>query len=273
MGNEKPNSEGVISKKKLVEALAEKIRNSKTVLIASIKGLPSAQFQEIKKKLRGKAEVRVVKKSAVLRAIEKVEKGAVQNLKEKIGADVALFFSELDAFELSGLLSENQSSTRAKAGDVAPEDIKIEPGPTSLIPGPAISELSSVGLKVAVEGGKIAIKQGATVVKSGGEINDKVAGVLGKLGIEPMKVGFEPIAAYDSASDRVFVGIKIDRKKALEELREALGKALGFAVNVEYFSKETIGYFIARAGVQEKALSALTERRSAEEGREEKKDE
>ena len=61
-------------KKKIVDELVKKMKNSKTVLIASTKGLPSGQFQEIKKKLRGKAEIMVAKKSLVLRAIGKVEK-------------------------------------------------------------------------------------------------------------------------------------------------------------------------------------------------------
>ncbi|MFC1682433.1 50S ribosomal protein L10, partial [Nanoarchaeota archaeon] len=40
-----------------VKELKELIKNKKTVLIASIKSLPGSQFQEIGKKLRGKAIV------------------------------------------------------------------------------------------------------------------------------------------------------------------------------------------------------------------------
>ena len=244
-------------KLKLVAELADKIKESKTVLIASTKGLPSSQFHEIKKNLRGKADIRVAKKSIVIRAIGKVEKGALQNLKSHIGADIALFFSSLDAFELSALLSDNQSSARAKAGDIAPEDIVVEPGPTDLLPGPAISELSSVGLKVVVEGGKLAIKQGAIIVKAGEPIKENAASVMAKLGIAPMKVGFEPIAAYDAREEKIFSGIKIDKKKTLEELRESIRKALGFAVNVKFPTPETVRYFISRAGIEEKALIAI----------------
>ncbi len=253
----KPSGRQVPAQKKnLVQDLSEKINKSRTFLIASVKNLPSSQFQKIKKQLRGKADIMVVKKSLVLRALGLVEKGALQNIKEKVGADVALFFSELDAFELSVLLSESESPARAKPGDVAPEDVRIEPGPTSLMPGPAISELSGVGLKVAVEGGKIAIKQGATIVKKGEKIKSNVASVMAKLDVMPMRVGFEPIAAYDSKSDATYFDIKIEKKAVLENLREAIGKAFGFAVNVEYVSKETIGWFIARAGREEKILSA-----------------
>jgi ribosomal protein L10 len=250
-------------KKKIVSDLANKIKKSKTVLIASSKGLPGGQFHSIKKNLRGKAEMIVVKKSLLLRAIASVEKGALQNLKDKIGSDIVLLFSNIDAFELSALLAENRSSARAKTGDIAPEDIKVEPGPTELLPGPAISELGAVGLKVAVEGGKLTIKQGTTVVKKDEVINEKVSSVLGKLKIMPMKVGFIPTAAYDSKSDVVYFDIKIDKKGALEELRNAISKAFGFAVNIGYVAKETLSHFIMKAVQEEKAIEKIVNEKNA----------
>jgi len=244
-------------KKKLVTSLAEKMRESRTTLVASTRSLPSSQFHQIKKNLRGKAEIRIAKKSIILRAIAATEKGALQNLKDYITADVVLFFSNLEAFELSSLLSDNETPAKAKAGDIAIEDILVEPGPTDLIPGPAISELSSVGLKIAVEGGKLAIKQGATLTKKGETIKPNVAAVLGKLNIMPMKVGFIPIAAYDATSDKVHFNIKIDKKSALEQLKESIGKALGFAVNIKYVCKETISYFISKAALEEKLIENI----------------
>tara|TARA_Y100000310_G_scaffold317241_1_gene369890 strand:+ start:6290 stop:7264 length:975 start_codon:yes stop_codon:yes gene_type:complete len=252
-------------KKELVAELAEKMKSVKTVFVASSKGLPASQFQKIKKSLRGKAELRVARKSLILRAIKATDKGALQNLKQSIGADFVILFSDMDAFELSGLLSDSQSPAKAKAGDRAPEDLVVQEGPTELMPGPAISELGAVGLKVAVEGGKLAIKAKATVAKEGDKIDDKLASVLAKLGIEPMKVGFLPVAAYDSVSDKVYTNIKIDKEGALEELRKMIGKGFGFAVNVGYTSKETVPYFISKATLEAKALSNLSPSEDKEE--------
>ncbi len=258
-------------KKKLVAGLSKEMKNSKTVLVVSTKNLPSSQFHSIKKNLRGKADIRVAKKSLMIRAISLTEKGALQNLKEYITADVAVFFSDIDAFDLSGILSDNQSPTKAKTGDIAPEDIVIEPGPTDLIPGPAISELSSVGLKVAVEGGKLAIKQGATVAKKGEPIKENVAAVLSKLNIAPMKVGFIPVAAYDSVSDKVYSPIRIDKKSALEELRSSISMAMGFAVKIGYVCKETLSHLLAKASAEEKAIENLINKSSNQSNKEETK--
>jgi len=267
---EKPIPE---SKKEIVDNLAKGIEGHRTVLIASCKGLPGQQFHEIKKKLRGKAEIRVAKKSAFNRAIDKIEKGAIKNLKEKVGADIVILFSDLDPFELSGILTENQSPAKAKSEDIAPEDIEIEAGPTDLLPGPAISELGSVGLKVAVKEGKLEIMKGAIVAKKGEKIKPNVASVLGKLNITPMKVGFRSLAAYDSKEDKVYFDIFIDKEGTLEELRNLLGKALGFAVGVEYPTKETVSYFISKASAEEKILEKLIGVEKTEEKTEEKKEE
>src|SRR3989338_9196673 len=244
-------------KVKIVSDLVSMIKKSKTLLLASTKGLPSSQFHEIKKRLRGTADIKVVKKSAVLRAIDDAAKPGLDKLKENVDSDVALFFSDLDPFELSGVLGDNQSPTKARAGDIAPEDITVEPGPTDLLPGPAISELSGVGLRVAVEGGKITVKLPATIVKKGDVVKENVAGVLGKLNITPMKVGFEPLAAYDSKTGKVYVGIKIDKKGLLEQLRFDIAKALGFARGRNYVVKETLSYFFGKANADEKAVQNL----------------
>jgi large subunit ribosomal protein L10 len=242
---------------KLVQEIADKINSNNTFLIASTCGLPSSHFHEIKKNLRGKAEIKVARKSAVIRALDAANKKGLEKIKNSIQADVAIFFSNLDPFELSGLLADNRSPTKAKAGDIAPENINVEPGPTSLVPGPAISELSSVGLKVSVEGGKLAIKLPHTLVYAGEPIKENVAAVMSKLNILPMRVGFEPIAAYDSTSGKVYVGIKIDKKKTLEEMRASIGKALGFAANIKYLCKETLSFFLAKANAEERVIKSL----------------
>ena len=243
-------------KLKAVQEIAKMIKDHRTILIASTKGLPSSQFHEIKKNLRGKAEVKVAKKNLVLRAIDEVKSSALDAMKAQVTADIALFFSNEEPFILSAMLSDNQSPTKAKAGDIAPIDITVEPGPTDMVPGPAISELSAVGLKVAVEGGKLAIKLPHTIVKQGIAIKENVAAVMAKLNILPMKVGFEPVAAYDRTEDKVYVGIKINKKETHEELRASIAKAFSFAVNVKHVSTETVKYFIARAGLEESALSS-----------------
>lgn len=245
------------AKKQKVKDLSNLMQNNRTVMIASSKGLPGKQFNEIKKKMRGLAELRVAKKSTITKAIEAVEKGTLQNLKQSLDSDYVVLFSDTEPFELSSILVDFQSSRRAKAGDIAPYDIEVEPGPTELVAGPAISELGAVGLKVKVTEGKLEVIKGAIVAKAGEVIKANVASVLSKLNVSPMKVGFIPIIAYDSKEDKVYSNLVIDKAGTLEQVHELIRKALGFAINIKYPTEKTIRYFIAKAGREEKAIEKL----------------
>ncbi len=253
-------------KKQLVKEISTKMQRNRTVLLASCKGLPGKQFHEIKKKLRGAADLKVAKKSTISKAIEATGKGALQPLKANLESDYVLLFSDIEPFELSSMLIEFQSSRRAKTGDIAPHDIEVEPGPTELVAGPAISELSGVGLKVKVTDGKLEIIKGAVVVKKGEAIKANVASVLGKLNVSPMKVGFLPIAAFDGKEDKIYTDIVIDKAGTLETLKESIRKALGFAIAVKYPTQKTIKFFIAKAAAEEKAIANLYSNQQTKEG-------
>ena len=245
-----------VSEKKLkaVDEIARLINESNTFMIASIKNLPASQFQEIRKKLRDNIVIIVAKKSIAEKAIDKIEKGAIKNIKKSVERDFALLFSKLNPFELAALLSENKNPVKAKVGQVADEDISVDAGPTDLVPGPAISELGALGLKIAIEDGKINIREKKVIVKKGEKINEAAANIMAKLDIMPFTIGFEPVAAYEAETENIYIGIKIDKKKALEEIKIAYAKAFGFAQAIVYVCKETIGFLLAKAQSHEKAL-------------------
>ena len=186
------------SKKKVVADLANLIKNKRTILISSIKNIPASQFQEIGKKLRGKALVRVPKKNLMILALDSAEKKEVKELKEQLTDSIAILFSDLDSYDLAGELLSNTSPAKAKPGQEAPMDIEIEAGPTELIPGPAITELGALGIQIQIEKGKISIKAPKIIAKQGEKISAGAADVMGKLGIRPFKVGFIPISSFDN---------------------------------------------------------------------------
>lgn len=266
MKTKKNTREKEIPKKKLkiIEEIAELIKSNKSVLFVSIKNLPTSQFQVIKKKLRGKAIIKVVKKNAAIRAIDKIEKGAIKNLKGYLKEDMAIIFSSLDTFKLSAELSENKSKAKAKIGQEVDEDVVIEPGPTELVPGPIISQLGNLGIKFAIEDGKISIKEKKVILKAGEKVDENAADFMNKFDIKPMLVGLEPLVAYDAGEDKIYEDIKVDKEKTLHELKNMYGKALGLAINIAYYCKDTIRFLIGKAGHHENALNRLIKEEKAE---------
>ena len=150
-------------KLKTVQELSDLMKNKKTLLVASIKNIPASQFQEIGKKLRGKAVVKVPKKNLTFKAIEVSGNKELEKIKEHIGESIALLFSDLESYDLAAELLESKTPSKAKPGQEAPEDIEIPEGPTELVPGPAISELGALGIKIKIDNGKINI-QSAKVI-------------------------------------------------------------------------------------------------------------
>jgi len=247
------------SEKKIraVKELAKLIDENRTIIFCSIKGLPALQFQKIKKQLSDKVKIKVLKKSTLLRALEASKKKAVTGLKEYIKEDTAVVISQLDPFELSGILGESKSPVRAKIGQEAEEDIEIEAGPTELTAGPIISDFGALGIKIEVKDGKIEIKEPKIIVKKGEKVGEEAASLMNKLDIKPFSIGFVPLVAYDSETDKIYTDIKIDKEKTIEELKSAFSKAGGFAIAIGLVCNETIKFLIAKAGNEEKVLAKL----------------
>lgn len=246
------------SKKKTVSELTKLVKESKTILVASIKNLPAAEFQEIGKKLRGKAVIKVPKKSLISRAIDESKNEKLQEFKGKLEDSIAVLFSDLDAFELASELLNKKSPSKAKAGQIANEDLEIPAGPTDLTPGPAISELGALGIQIQIKAGKIEIAKPKVVAKKGEAISQGACDILSKLDIKPFTVGYIPLFAFDAVKGVLYKEIKINREETVKELIEAYGKALPFAVNIGYANDETIKLMITKAAMYEKALAKLS---------------
>ena len=193
----------------------------------------------------------------MFRAIEKIEKGAIKHLKEQITGDIAIIFSDLDAFDVATELVKNKVAAKAKIGQEAPTDIEIEVGPTDLVPGPAISELGSLGIQIEIKEGKIHIRKPKVIAKKGEKISEGAAGIMNKLDIKPFTVGFEPLVAFDTKEEKMYLNIKIDPQGTIAELKYAFNRALAFVVSIGYANEDTIKFLISKASSHEKALSNL----------------
>ncbi len=249
----------------IVNELSELVSGKGTVLVASIKNLPASQFQEISKKLRGKAIIKVPKKNLILRVLESSKSDKIKEMEKYIEENTAILFSDMDSFELASELLESKNFVGAKAGQEAPEDIEVSAGPTEMVPGPAISELGALGIQIQIEKGKISIKQPKVIVKKGERISENAAGIMNKLDIKPFQVGFVPLTAFDNKKNKIYLEIRIDREGAKKDLRESHMKSLAFAVEkLAYVSNDTISFLIGKAGVHEKAIVNLLGRDNAD---------
>ncbi len=227
-----------------VKVLLEKYSN---ITVADLTGLPSATLQKLRKKLKDKIYVKVAKKSLINIAIDQIKGKDLTGLKPSLDKSIpVLILSEEDPFKLYKLIKENKSTALAKPGQIAPRDIIIPAGPTNFPPGPIIGELGAVGLQTGVEAGKIAIKKEKLIVKANEPIKAEVAAVLAKLGIEPVEIGINVVAAYKDKVVYLKEDLDVDEEKYINDLRLANAQALALAEKIGYITKENIKLLLAK---------------------------
>ncbi len=218
--------------------------------VVDVESLPAPQFQKIRATIGKTAKVLIVKKNIinlVFAELEKSHKG-ISDLIEKMTGVVGLVFTNDNPFTLYKFVKKNKSSAPAKAGSIAPTDIVVPAGPTSFAPGPIIGELGAFKIKAGISGGKVEIKADSLVAKEGEEISGSLAGILTRLGIEPMEVGLNIKAIYEDGTIYGRDVLDVDEEAILADLVNEAARCHALSIGLKYFTKENITHFVGEAG-------------------------
>ena len=244
-------------KKNKVEELKKLLTEYPVIGIVDLTNLPSAQFQKIRYSLRDSVLIKMTRARLVKIAIEQLKdkKKNIEELNKIMTGMSALLLTKTDAFKLSKSLSRSKSKAPAKPGQKAPNNIIIPAGPTPFAPGPVMGELGQLGIKTSVVDGKITVKEDKLLVKTDEVISDKVASLLSKLKIEPMEIGINLLAVYDSGLIYGRDVLSIDEKAYLNNLKMAYIESLNLSMFISYPTKDNINLLIRKAYIDAKSLA------------------
>jgi large subunit ribosomal protein L10 len=209
----------------------------------------------VRKALRNHAEVLVVKNKLAVLGLKKAGiKNADQLLSHLTGQN-ALIFSTYDPFKLFLTLDKNKVFLPARAGDVAPEDITVPAGNTGLPAGPVLSEFREAGIPTKIEAGSIWVNRDSVAVKKGAAISPKLASLLAKLNVKPIRAGLTIALAYESGL--IYAGelVAIDLEKYRQSLLEAYSSSRGLAIIIGYMTTETAPALIGKGYREAVALA------------------
>ncbi len=246
----------VIEKAREVEEIQGLLEKYKTIGVAGLQKVRAAQLQELKKKLRDIAHLRVIKNTLMRRAVARCKsKGGIENLEGQITGSNILLFTDLNPFKLVILLQKSRVQITAKAGDIASWDVVVPSGNTGLPPGPIISQLGGVGLPTRIESGSVWINRDTLVVKQGEVIDARLASVLSKLGIKPVEAGLIMKAVYDDGLIITEEQLRIDLDEIQRNIQEAGVYAFNLSLNAAYPVPETIELLVQTAFQQAYNLS------------------
>jgi len=240
-----------VSEKKKIEVnyLKELLQKNKVVLIADLTSLPAAQLQSIKTKLKKDLKIRVTKKRLLKIAIEDIKQQRdFTPLIPYIDKTMpALLITDKDPFSIYTTIKRSKSFVAAKPGQIAPSELAVEPGPTSFPPGPIIGELGQAGIIAAVEAGKVVIKRRSVLAKAGEPISTKAAGMLAKLGVQPIEIGLNVVVALENGVIYDKEVLDVDPETYIKNLLQAHYDAVSLAVGVSYITKDSVKVLLSKA--------------------------
>ena len=231
----------------MVERIAKLAKDYPVLAVTKLSKVRSAQLMAVRKVLRGNAEIVVVKNKLAILGLKRAGiKNADEVLKNLEGQN-ALIFSKIDPFKLFLLLEKNRVNLGARAGDIAPTDIVIPAGNTGQQAGPVLSEFRVAGIMTKIEAGSIQVVKDAVVAKPGTVISPKLASLLSRLGIKPIRAGLAIALAYENGLIYGAEAVAIDLDKYRASLLEGFSSAKGLAIVIGYVTKETAPDIIAKA--------------------------
>ncbi|MDO8642630.1 MAG: 50S ribosomal protein L10 [Candidatus Woesearchaeota archaeon] len=244
-------------KQTTVKQLVGLFKKYPIVAAVNMENLPAPQLQKIRESLRADVVIFMAKRRLITLAIESVkkEKQGIEQLEQHLQGMPALMFTAKNPFTLYKTLQKNKSKAPAKAGQTAPNDIKVSAGATPFAPGPVIGELGSCGLKTGIEAGKVVIKEDKVVVKAGEVVSAKLAGLLARLGIEPMEIGLNVTAAYENGVIFTRDILGVDEKEYLDKINTAAQWALNLGVEAGIYTRDVVELMISKAFNDAKGLA------------------
>ncbi len=242
-------------KRLMYERLKEYARHYKVIALVKMSNVRSMQLMQIRKILANDAKIIMVKNRLAVKALlEAGVKGVDKLIKELEGQNL-LIFTNMNPFKLQILLDKNKVYLPAKGGDVASEDIVVPAGNTGLAPGPILSEFREVKIPTKIEEGTVWIAKDTVVAKAGEIISMKLASILSKLGIKPIKAGISIYIVLEDGLIYTSNDLKLNIEEYRKSIEEAYSNAIILAVNSAYPTKESIGIIIAKAYTNALALA------------------
>jgi len=245
-----------------IEHLVDLFKTYSNIAVIEVAKLNDRQIQEIRKILRGKAIIRMSKKSLQQRAVEKFQKESkksnLDELVERIPGQAALCFTDLDVFELKKIFLQSEWMVPAKPNEITPVDIWVPAGDTGLPTGQVISELNmTLRLPTKIQNDTIWVREDTQTHKAGDLVDVKQAAVLKKLGITPIESLIKIHYAWANGEIISEDILYMDMTKFNQDFTRAYREALGILFEMPFFSEDMTDDYIRKAASEASLLNAI----------------
>lgn len=242
-------------KEQMISKIMSLSQGHRYLCLAKLQKVRSVQLMMLRKILKKDAKFIVVKNRVALKALKKANFKGIDQMEDKFTGQLLLIFTDQNPFKLTLFLSKNKVSLQAKAGDIAMDEIFVPAGNTGLAPGPVLSEFKEANVATRIDSGSIWIAKDTVVAKEGDTISPKLAGLLNRLNIKPIKAG---LSISFSMIDGVLLKeneLILNIEQFFKDIQKAFSEAKSLAINVNYFTEDDMREILSKAYLEAQNLA------------------
>jgi len=203
--------------------------------IVGVDNVGSKQMQQIRQSLRNDAVLLMGKNTMIRKAIRShlETNPALEKLLPHIKSNIGFVFTNLELVDIRDKILENKVKAPARAGALAPLDVKIPPQNTGLGPEKT-SFFQALSIPTKISKGTIEILNEIHLIKKDDRVGASEATLLNMLNISPFTYGLVIRQVYDSGTvfDPEILDITSEdlRSKFVEGVRRvaAVSLAIGY---------------------------------------------
>jgi len=232
----------------------------KSCLLVGVDNVGSKQMQEIRIAMREHGEIIMGKNTMIRKAIRGhlQENPHLERLLPYIVGNVGFVFTKEDLGEIRKQLLANKRGAPAKAGALAPCDVKLEPQNTGMGPEKT-SFFQALQIPTKISRGTIEILNDVHLIKVGEKVGASESALLNMLGITPFSYGLVVQQVYDNGSiyapEVLDVTVEDLRARVVSGIRNVAAASL----QVGYPTKASVPHSVANGFKNLLAIAAATD--------------
>lgn len=216
-------------------------------------------MQQIRTGLRKHAVILMGKNTMVRKAI----KGHIQDnpqlerLLDHVRGNVGFVFTREDLTDVRDKILENQVAVAARAGTIAPVDVKLPPQVTGLDPEKT-SFFQALNIPTKITKGRIEILNEMHLVVKGEKVGASEATLLAMLGVLPFSYGLVIKQIYDNGTMFGPEVLDITADVLAEKFAEGIKNIAAISLAIKYPNAASVPHMVANGMKKTMAVSLAT---------------
>jgi len=227
--------------------------------LVGVDNVGSKQMQEIRQAMRGHGEILMGKNTMIRKAIrDNLQSEPPAKLLPLIVGNVGFVFTKEDLSDIRNKLLENKRGAPAKAGALAPCDVKLPPQNTGMGPEKT-SFFQALQIPTKISRGTIEILNEVHLIKVNEKVGASEAALLNMLSIQPFSYGLIVQQVYDSGNIYSPEVLDITSEMLLSRFQQGINNIAAVSLEIGYPTKASIPHSIANAFKNLLAVAAETD--------------